>query len=204
MFKPGAKVISQNPSNMKKVIIIHCWDGYSEYCWYPQTKKELEDRGFQVEIPSMPETGSPKLALWLPKLKKVTNQPNEDLFLVGHSVGVITILRYLEQLKEGQKVGGVVMVAGFTDDLGFEELKNFFQTSIDFDKIKQKSKSFVAIHSDNDPFVPLKHGNLFKEKLGAKLIIQHNMGHFSSPADDTKSITSLPEVSESVLEMIHQ
>ena len=189
---------------MKKVVIVHCWDGYPEYCWYPQTKKELEEKGFQVEVPAMPETNLPKLALWLPKLKEVVGEPNEELYLVGHSAGVITILRYLESLEEGNKVGGVVMVAGFTDSLIYDELENFFETSIDFEKIKSKANHFVAIHSDNDPHVPLKHGDIFKEKLGAKLIVKHDMGHFSGPVDDTKSVTSLPEVTKTILEMEQQ
>lgn len=183
---------------MKRVIIVHCWDGYPEYCWYPDTKKTLEAEGFSVEVPSMPETHAPKLSLWLPKLKEIIGKPDEDLYLVGHSSGCITILRYLEQLKEKQKIGGAVLVAGFTDNLGYEELKNFFETTIDFEKIKKKANHFIAIHSDNDPYVPLKHGDIFQKKLGAKLIIKHEMGHFSGPADRTESITSLPEVAEAI------
>ena len=187
---------------MKRAIIVHCWDGYPNYCWYPQTKKELEEKGFLVEVPQMPETNLPKLSLWLPKLKKVIGTPDESLILVGHSAGVITILRFLEGLKEGEKVGGVVMVAGFSDDLGYEELKNFFETPIDFEKVRKHCHNFVAIASDNDPYVPLKYGDIFKEKLGAKLIIKHQMGHFSGPVDDTESIISLPEVSEEILKML--
>ncbi len=185
---------------MKRAIIVHCWDGYPEYCWYPQTKKELEEKGFEVQVPTMPETNLPKLNLWLPKLKEAVGEPDEDLILIGHSSGCITILRYLEQLNNGQKVGGVVLVAGFTDDLGYKELSNFFQTPIDFERIKTKSDYFVAIHSDNDPYVPLKFADIFKEKLNAKIIIKHNMDHFSGPADDTQSITSLPDIAETIKE----
>lgn len=186
---------------MKRAIIVHCWDGYPKYCWYPKTKKELEKEGFKVEVPSMPETNLPKLSLWLPKLKKIILNPDKNLYLIGHSAGVITILRFLEQLEKDKKIGGVVMVAGFTDNLGYDELRSFFETPIDYEKIKDKAKYFVAINSDNDPYVPLKHGDVFKEKLGAKLIIKHEMGHFSGPIDDTKSITSLPEVVESIIKM---
>lgn len=149
----------------------------------------------------MPETNLPKLSSWLPKLKEVADNPDQTLYLVGHSVGCITILRYLEQLGKDEKVGGVVLVAGFTDDLGFAELKNFFETPIDFAKIKSKSDNFVLIHSDNDPYVPLKYGELLKEKLGAKLIVKHNMGHFSGPVDEEKNVTRLPDVIKAVLEM---
>lgn len=186
---------------MKKIIIIHCWDGYPKYCWYPQTKRELEAKGFQVEVPIMPETNSPKLSFWLPKLKEVISDPNKDLFLVGHSVGVITILRYLEQLEKSKAVGGVVMVAGFTDSLGYSELENFFSKPIDFEIIKQRSNFFVAIHSDDDPYVALNYGKEFKEKLGAKLISKHSMGHFSGSIDNENSCTDLPEVTQTILNM---
>lgn len=165
---------------MKRVVIVHCWGGNPDYCWYPQTKKELEQHGFKVEIPAMPETDTPKLALWLPKLKEVISTPDQELFLVGHSSGVITILRYLESLPEGQNIAGAVLVAGFTDDLGYEELQNFFQDPIDFEKIKQHCPEFVSIHSTNDPYMDLKYSQIFKEKLDAKTIIKQNAGHFSS------------------------
>lgn len=83
-----------------------------------------------------------------------------------------------------------------------EELSNFFETPIDFEKIKTHCNNFVAIHSDNDPYVPLNHGYIFKEKLGAKLIIKHQMGHFSGANEGTfEACTSLPQVTQSILEM---
>jgi hypothetical protein len=186
---------------MKKVVIVHCWEGYPNYCWYPNTKKELEDKGFKVEVPEMPETDLPKLTGWLLKLQEVIGKPDEDLYLVGHSLGVITILRYLESLPDGTKIGGAVFVAGFTNDLGYTELKNFFKKPVDLVKARNHCTKFVAIHSDNDPYVSLDFGNEFQEKLDAKLIIKHKMGHFSGPVDDEKSCKQLPEVVASVLEL---
>ena len=186
---------------MKKVVIIHCWEGYSDYCWYPNTKKELENKGYEVIVPKMPETNLPKFNDWLSELRKVAGKPNEDLYLIGHSLGCITILRYLENLKESEKIGGVILVAGFTDNLCFKKIKSFFETPIDFQKIKSHCSDFVVIHSDNDPYVSLKEGNIFKEKLGAKLIVKHNMGHFSGEIEKEDSCTQLPDVIESLLEI---
>ena len=186
---------------MKKVVIIHCWEGYPDYCWYPQTKKELEDKGFEVIVPQMPETAMPRLSLWLPKLQELAPNPNENLYLVGHSAGVITIMRYLENLKENQQIGGVVFVAGFTDDLGYKELSNFYESQLNFEKIKSGAKHFVAIHSDDDPYVSLKYGDIFKEKLGAEVIIKHNMKHFSGAGDNEESCTSLPEVAQAIIKL---
>lgn len=152
-------------------------------------------------MPAFPDTDAPNLKKWLPVLQKVAGEPNEDLFLIGHSVGCITILRYLESLRPGQKVGGVVLVAGFTDalkgiDTIEDELQNFFETPIPWDSIKARANNFIAIHSDNDPYVMLPHGDVFKEKLEAELIIKHNAGHFSGKED---KCVELPVVVESVL-----
>jgi uncharacterized protein len=188
-------------NHMKRVIIVHCWEGTPQYCWYPKVKKDLEEKGFEVEVPEMPETATPKLIGWLPTLQSVAQSPNEDLFLIGHSLGCITIMRYLAGLEDDQKVGGVVFVAGFTDDLGFGELKNFFQTPIEFEKVKAKTENFVAIASDNDPFVDLKYADELEQKFGAKKIIKHSMGHFSGAVDNETSCTDLPEVVDAILSM---
>ena len=52
---------------MKRAIIVHCWGGTPNYCWYLYAKHELERAGFEVEVPAMPNTDNPKLAEWLPK-----------------------------------------------------------------------------------------------------------------------------------------
>lgn len=188
---------------MKRAVIVHCWGGHSNYCWYPQTKKELEEKGFEVLVPEMPDTENPKLSLWLPRLQEVAPNPDENLFLIGHSAGAITIMRFLEQLGENQKIGGVIFVAGFTNDLGFPELKNFFEEPINFEKIKSKTKHFTAIHSDNDPYVAVKFGDVFKEKLDAKVIVKHKMKHFSGEIDDEESCISLPDVAREVLSFVN-
>jgi predicted alpha/beta hydrolase family esterase len=184
---------------MKRVFIVHCWEGYPEYCWYPWVKKKLEEKGFEVSVPAFPETDMPKMNAWVSKLQEVVGQPDEDTYLIGHSLGCATIMRYLEMLPEGQRVGGVVMVAGFNENVGFEEIQNFFETPIDLEKIKNRSKNgFVAIHSDDDPYVDLKYADIFKEKLSAEVIIKHNAKHFSGAIEGEYSCLELPDVVESI------
>jgi uncharacterized protein len=184
---------------MIKVVIVHGWGGKADYCWFPQVKKDLEKKAIHVEVPNFPDTDNPKLSEWLPKLKQVIeNTKADELILVGHSAGCVTILRYLEQLPSNKKLKGIILVAGFTDDLGIPELKNFFESPLDLEKIKDKAEKFIAINSDNDQYVALKYGEEFKQKLNAKLIIKHNFNHFSGPVDDPKSITELPEVVENI------
>lgn len=180
----------------KRVFLIHGWEGHPEKEWRPWLKKELENRGFKVIVPAMPNTNHPKIDKWVPCLAKLVGKPSENDYFVGHSLGCITILRYLETLK-GNRVGGVILVAGFTNNIGFKELSNFFQKEINFSKIKSNCKKFIAIHSDNDLYVPLSFGNVFKKELDAKVITQHNMKHFSG--DD--GINKLPIVLDVLLKI---
>jgi predicted alpha/beta hydrolase family esterase len=110
-------------------------------------------------------------------------------------------MRYLEGLKSGQRVGGAVFVAGFTDDLGFEEISNFFKTPINFDAIKTHCPVFTAIHSDNDPYVDLSHSEILKEKLDAKIVVISGKKHFSGSVDDEESCLKLPEALEAVVQI---
>ena len=188
---------------MRRAIIVHCWGGSPEYCWYPWVKKELEARGFEVVVPAFPNTDNPKFYEWLSKLKEAVGEPDEDLYLIGHSLGCITIMRYLEILPENKKIGGVVFVAGFNENVGFDEIQSFFETSMDLEKIKDKVKNgFVAIHSDNDPYVDLKYVDIFKEKLGAEIIIKHNANHFSGSVEGEETCSELPDVVQSIKKFI--
>ena len=181
----------------KRVFIIHGWEGNPDHGWYPWLKKGLEGKGFEVHVPAMPDTEKPEFGAWLEHLTRTVGEPDGDCCFVGHSLGCITILRYLESLKRDQKVGGVVFVGGYVSHLGYEELGSFFRTFVDWEKIKQHCGRFVAIHSDNDPYVSLHYGDLFKENLGAEVIVKHGMKHFSG--DD--GIKELPDALEAVLKI---
>jgi len=188
---------------MKKVYIIHGWDGSPEEGWFPWLKNELEKNGFQVQIPTMPESAEPKIEAWVLYLSKIISDVDENTFFVGHSIGCQTILRYLEGLPINKKIGGVIFVAGwFTlmnlNTEGEKEIAQpWLETPIDFEKVKQHTKNFFALFSDNDGVVPQNNRELFEERLGAKTAIEHRRGHFSG--DD--GIKELPSVLESVLKM---
>jgi uncharacterized protein len=186
---------------MRKAVIIHCWAGQPDFAWYPDTKKRLEAMDFSVDVPEMPDTNSPKLALWLPVLQQHASMPDKDLFLIGHSSGGVTVMRYLELLPEGTQIGGVVLVGSFPKPIGFKEVENFFETPLDFEKIKAKAKYFTIIHSDNDPYVPMEYATELQEKLGARMIVKQGMGHFAGKAENEPDVP-LPDVTEAISEML--
>lgn len=168
--------------NKTRIIIIHGWEGSPQRNWFPWLKAELKKAGYEVLAPLMPDADHPKFLKWLEFLKKTAGKVDENTYFVGHSLGVITILRFLESLKEGKITGGVVSVAGFSELLGYEELASFFTTPLDYEKVKRSAKRFVAIASDNDPYVPQKFGEILRDKLGAELIIIKGGRHLNTDA----------------------
>lgn len=152
--------------------------------------------GFVVYVPQMPDTMNPKMETWLGYLKNLVGKPDKDCYFVGHSLGCITILRYLEVLKENEKIGGAVLVAGFLNSLGYEQIDTFFQQPISWKEISLHCNKFLAINSDNDPLVSLKQGEIFKKELNAELVVKH-LGHL----DEEAGVMELPAAFDALLRM---
>jgi predicted alpha/beta hydrolase family esterase len=185
----------------KRVVIIHGWGGYPEEGWFPWLKDELEKKGFDVIVPAMSNTDKPDVKVWVNQLAKLVGESDENTYLVGHSMGVQTILRYLATLKD-KKIGGAVLVAGFftlfeLDDKEDEEIvRPWLKTSIDCEAVKKTTSKITAVFSDNDKWVPLDENiGLFEKKLSSKIVVQHNMGHFSG----SDGVKKLPIVLETLL-----
>lgn len=196
-------------STQKRVFIVHGWDGYPEEGWFPWLKKELKARGFNVFVPQLPKPEEPRINNWVPKLKEVVGNPDEQTYFVGHSMGCQTIARYLENLSGNVMVGGVVFVAGFfkrltnleDEDMVRSVSKEWLTTPLDFAKVKKHLKNSIAIFSDNDPFVPLDNQDDFRNLLGSKIVMEHNhKGHFSG----STGTIELSVVLEAVLEIARE
>lgn len=185
----------------KRAFIIHGWNGSPTNCWFPWLKKELEKNGFSVTAPSMPNPKNPTIEGWVGYLSKIVGTPDENTFLVGHSIGCQAILRYIEKLQK--PVGGVVCVAGFLNSLNIDDeeryatAKPWLEIPMDYGKIKKNAVKIIAIFSDNDESVGLGNKDLFEKNLDAKTIAEHNKGHLS----DDAGIKELPSALNAVLEI---
>lgn len=181
-----------------RIILVHRWSGRPDSDWYPWLENALEQHGFSVVVPHMPGWDNPTIEAWVGHLAvEVGMQLDEQTFFVGHSIGCQTILRFLEHVPEGKKVGGVVLVAPWVKLRNLEgeaERKTagpWMNTPIDATKVKTRAKKFVAIFSDNDLYVDLAENRpFFEHELGAKIIIEKGKGHFT--VDD--GVTQMPEL----------
>jgi|SRR3989344_2391552 len=181
-----------------RIFIVHCWSGHPAYCWYPKVSADLTNLGYNVVVLQMPTPDEPSQQTWVEVLSTAVGKPQKTDILIGHSIGSVTILRYLESLSDNTKIKAAVLVAGFTDDLGYSELANFFTKPLNFNQIKKRADKFILIHSDNDQYVDLKHGYHLRDKLNATLEILPGRFHFSGDADNEPVCTDLPELTKLV------
>lgn len=168
---------------MKRVIIVHRWEGGSRDDWRPWLKSELEKRGFEVLVPDMPDTQVPVIEKWVAKLSEVVGKPDANTYFIGHSIGCQTILRYLETIDT--PVGGAVFVAGWfnLENLEDEETKEiarpWIETPIDLKRVKSILPVSTLIISDNDPYGCMAENRQKFAEVVTKEVVVPSAEHFT-------------------------
>lgn len=164
-----------------KFIILHGWGGTPQINWFPWLKSEVEKLGYRVEVPDLPNTNTPKLDEWLSTINKLLAEEKDSVVLIGHSLGGVLMLHYLEQQRKTPPIKLAVFVASWGEDDGVlePELANFFPKPFDFSKIKSSAEEFVSISGTNDPYIGKKFSENLVNDLGIKPIWVENGGHLN-------------------------
>lgn len=170
---------------MKNALILHGTQGSPRGNWYPWLKKELESRGYNVWVPSLPDSDMPDRDKWLNTIfsNKKWNFDRESV-IVGHSAGATFALRVLENIPKGIKINKAILVAGAVN-MGikpefFVYKKSLIGSPFNWLKIKKSCNKFYLIYSDKDPYdCGVDQGKIIKEKVGGELIVKKGEGHFN-------------------------
>jgi hypothetical protein len=176
---------------MRRLGIVHRWDGSPGADWYPWLRDEvqaLDPRRFdEVGIPAMPAPESPDPATWIPALRAWLGDDPADLaqtVLVGHSVGCQTIARTLATLSDGVDVEGCLFVAPWfwLDEGEQDEISaRWEKTSFDDAAARRAAGKVVALVSDDDPFTSDWEANAkaWEDRLGAESVLERGAAHFN-------------------------
>ena len=192
---------------MNKIYIVHCWDGSKDDGWYPWLDEKLTSENNKVFRFNMPNTANPKIDEWVSFLDQQIDNLDENTYLVGHSIGCQTILRYL-QSKDVTKIGGVLLVAPWLDllDYAIEDEESYdtampwLTEKIDFEKVKKFTNNIHCIFSDNDYFVSLDQKDKFERLLDAKTLVVSGKGHIS----EEDGVNELAEILDECNKMISE
>lgn len=180
---------------MNKVFIIHGLDSSPNKAWRPWLMGELAKHDIYACSLAMPLGKEPTCESWIETIKNAVKD-EENIYLVGHSLGARAVLKFLENTNV--KIKGVVIVAGRYGKPKSGVLESFYNDPLDFSKIKKTTEHFVVIHGDNDPNIPYEDGKKLSESLDCEFVTIIGGGHLSGKA----KWFELPEARDSLLKMI--
>ncbi len=163
---------------MKNAIIFHGTGCTPNSYWFPKTKTFLENLGYEVWIPQLPDSDDPQLSKWLPIALQA--KYGEETVVIGHSAGGPLVLSVLEKIDV--TIYKAILVAGFARKLrGDKEIQPILQSKYDWGKIKKNVKDIIYINSEDDPWtIDHEEGLYMWKKTGGTLICREGEGHIGS------------------------
>jgi predicted alpha/beta hydrolase family esterase len=191
----------------ERVFVFHGYLSYPEEAWLPWFKAELERAGCAVTVPRMPHADAPVIAEWVAFVAKTVGEPDARTALVGHSMGVQAVIRYLETLgATGKSVARTVLVAGGYPPawseaeaearIGDRILRPWFTTAADPKMVKAAAGQCTVILSRDDPYIDVPSAIAsFQATLDPKIILEDGKGHYNEDTD----VIELPAAIDAVL-----
>ena len=186
---------------MKQQILIirggETFSNYDDYIFYLKnrdigldnlkTKKGWKDRMesdlgeyFEVFVPEMPNKRNARYLEWKIWFEKIIDILDDDLILLGSSLGGIFLAKYLSENKISKKIKAVILVAAPFDDSNNEESLIDFKLPNSLLNFSKQCKSIYLIQSRDDVLVSFEEFEKYKKALlSAKVIIFEDRGHFS-------------------------
>jgi len=174
-MKESQRIPRQNPlSSLRyrrmRVILIHGFRASPQMNFHPWLAGELRKKGYEVVTPVLPlaEGDAFDLGVIMEKMKEQVGYLKSDDILLGHSLGALIALRYLESIEMTQTPRAMILV-GAPWKVSRPELRQLFMADLDADVLMWKAREFVVIHSKDDTLVPFEHGARLAEALKARL-----------------------------------
>lgn len=141
-----------------------------EMHWQTIWQNQFPEQFLRVEQDNWDE---PNCEIWIQKIEETLADYNKsELTLIGHSIGCIAIVFWLNKFKH--KVKGLLLVApSDADKVGFPKYIAGF-SPIPLNKLNSPS---ILVASNNDHVTSLKRSMEFANNWGSKLLNLENAGH---------------------------
>src|SRR3989338_4036562 len=184
-----------NP-RVKRFIILHGRNGSSKLNFLPWLKKSLEEKGYEVFTPDLPNTGNPNDDEQADYLQKNFTFDTGTV-IVGHSFGGLVAMRLLER---GIKVHGVVFVSTpvtgrFLDNKVRPSVIEAINKGFDYAKIKNQADYFKVLFDSTDSVVPSEDGQILAKNLGAYCrVVSGSEPHFCGQEEPEILSVLLPNI----------
>jgi predicted alpha/beta hydrolase family esterase len=173
-----------------RVVIVPGFGADPQRHWFPWLADHARRRGATVEIVALPDPLTPRRADWERATAAAVGEPDGATWIVAHSLGCITALRALGALEGAWRLGGLLLVAGFSGSLAsLPELDGYLAEPAPTRHVRERTDRRVALSSDDDPVVPTAATAQLAAQLDARLLILPGRGHFT----EETGVRTLPE-----------
>lgn len=197
-FVANAKTLELQEKNMRQIFVLHGYSASIDDHWFLDLKHQIEDEHTTVTLIPFPDSENPDVDAWQKVLDQQIPKVDENTYFVAHSLGVITLLHFLQR-HDYQNIGGMILVSGFSGLISDSSVLNSYITKskVDTNYFKGIKKKLVYL-SDNDDLVPPKLTIELAKEIDAPYITVPNGGHFLG----REGYTKFPQVVNSLKEML--
>lgn len=152
---------------------------------------------FQIIKPRMPLQDNARYHEWKIHLERHFPLLNDNLILIGSSLGGIFLAKYLSEQKFPKSILSTYLICPpYDNTLPTEDLVSGFKIKKDLSLLDNSSENLYLMFSKDDDVVPPSHAEEYRKKLkSAKVIVYESKnGHFK--------IAEFPEIIEMIKEDI--
>lgn len=129
--------------------------------------------GYQILLPKMPNPDDAKYEEWQIRFELILPALQEEILLLGHSLGGIFLAKYLSENTIRKKIRALFLIAAPFECEGFK-----LPPSLDL--LNKQAGSIVLYHSKDDPVVPPEEAERYRKVLpNAKIKLFEKEGHFT-------------------------
>lgn len=171
---------------MEKIFLIDGYGGSPKVNWLDWVGRNLENK-FQInkifiDKPNVVEVQKFDNAL----VSQITDV--ELSYFICHSLGCVTLLRYLTKIKGVPK--GIILVSPFDQHIPEFDMFDDFFVHASLKLLNLDSSKSIIISSMNDPIIPFKYSQKVAEKLKIPFILFPTGAHFRA----SDGIVKFPEI----------
>ncbi len=163
--------------------------------WTDEYLKKKLGNTFDIIKPRMPLSDNAKYEEWKIYFERFFPYFQNNIILIGNSLGGIFLAKYLSESKFPKKILSTYLICPpYDNSLPGEDLVGGFKLKPDLSLLEKNTKNLYLMFSADDETVPLAHAEKYKKKLKKAnfIIYKSKNGHFK--------ISEFPEIVKMIKE----
>lgn len=165
-----------------RIVLVHGYKASPRHNFWPWLYDELKNRGHDVTAVDLPNPEEPQCAEWTGAIADTIHRPGGDTIFIGHSLGCVALLHYLENAEMSGTPKSVILVSP-PYHIGSEKFETFFSPKVDFDTVMWKGQEFVVVAAKDDDVIPNDHAEKYAGELNGELHMLDEGKHFVDSID---------------------